>query len=225
MANTLADMKARIARELARTDLTVQIAAGINDAIAICQKYRFKFSEAKSDGSPPFFATVAANSYYPLPAPGMFQIDYMERVDPTTPAGAPGARVSRGQPELVRARQIQSGAPTKFAIEGEQIVLGPAPDAVYTIIVHGQVKIAAPATDIEVGNRWMTDGERLIRLLAKREIARDVTRNKAMYDLMNEAFFLEGSQMISENDRLLFFEAMHLQTELVKGQQEIIAKP
>jgi hypothetical protein len=50
----------------------------------------------------------------------------------------------------------------------------------YTISFGGHVQYQAPATDNTLGNRWMTDGERLIRSRAKYQIATHVTRNNAM---------------------------------------------
>jgi hypothetical protein len=220
MANTLGDMKARIATELARSDLTTQIASAINDAILICQKYRFTFSEGIS-GEALTFDTQLGTNYYPLPGPGMYQIDYMECVPKNQVT--PLVRISRKHPELVRLKLLVVGTPNLFAVESERIVLVPQPDAIYTVIVHGHIKIGAPATDVEAGNRWMLDGERLIRLLAKRELARDVTRNEKMQAAMNAAFIAEGMQMISEHDRLNFYQGMHFTTEDIKGQQEIIA--
>src|SRR4051812_17372356 len=60
---TLAVMKARIASEIARSDLTTQIASAINDAIAIYQKERFRFSDV-TPSAPPTFNTVTDQWIY-----------------------------------------------------------------------------------------------------------------------------------------------------------------
>jgi hypothetical protein len=63
----------------------------------------------------------------------------------------------------------------------------------YRIGLGGHVTYAAPATDDEVGNRWMTDAERLIRSRAKYELAVHVTRNQQMALMMSPEENQRGS--------------------------------
>ena len=68
-------MKARIADDLARPDLTNQIADAINDAIATMHSTRFYFTETRTAS----FATVAGQSYYSAAddpdIPDMYEVD------------------------------------------------------------------------------------------------------------------------------------------------------
>lgn len=213
-------MKARITSELARADLTIQISNAINDAILICQIYRFRFSETVIN-QPSNFLTAVGTNTYAIPFPGFFAIDYMEIAVGAAPT--PGFQhVARKQPEMVRLKAQGSGVPTMFAIEGEKIMLGFTPNAIYPVLVHGHILVAAPASDIETGNRWMTDGERMIRALAKREIARDVTRNPTMQEAMNKAFVAEAVQLISEMGRLDLFQGLMIKQENVKVPEDVI---
>jgi hypothetical protein len=66
MAGTLGDLKNRISSELARSDFAAndsRIASAINDAIAIYQKERFRFSET-NPSAPVTFNTVANQAVY-----------------------------------------------------------------------------------------------------------------------------------------------------------------
>jgi hypothetical protein len=67
------------------------------------------------------------------------------------------------------------------------------PQGPYLITVGGHVTYAVPAADDTIGNRWMTDAERLIRSRAKYQIAQHVTRNGAMALAMSPEENAKGS--------------------------------
>ncbi len=183
---SLGAMKARIALEIARTNLSGPIADAINDAIAIYQKQRFRFSET-TPLSPPTFNTVATRDIYTSADNAnigtMFFIDYidmqlsgqvytLERADPN---------------DLITYNQTgtSQGFPSFFAIQGNQLILSPVPDKAYPITLAGHIVVPAPPDDTTTGNPWMNDGERLIRSRAKYEIAVNVTRNADMAAAMS----------------------------------------
>jgi hypothetical protein len=58
--------------------------------------------------------------------------------------------------------------------QAQQISFSPIPNTTYTITIVGAAKLAAPATDGEASNKWMTDAERLIRQCAKRVLYQDI---------------------------------------------------
>lgn len=168
---TLGYMKDRIADELGgRSDLASQIATCIGDAVAIYQAHRFKFSESRDVCT---FNTVAGQEFYTssdnAAIATLFMFDYV-----TITIGNVQSDVQRVEPErieLLTQNGVQRGQPMLFSYYDEKIRLYPVPAAVYPMIVAGHMSIAGPASDSAVGNRWMLDGERLIRSRAKYELS------------------------------------------------------
>lgn len=189
--STLGAMKARIASELARGNLTAQIADAITTAITAYQKERFRFNESLPLADVTF-NTIAGQPYYsgsalsipPVPSlPTLQKIDYLNIL-----IGNTVQALSRLQPEEIRLLNFantQSGQPINWALEGETIMLYPTPSAAWPITIGAFFQYPAPANDGEAGNRWMTDGELLIRSRAKYEIALHVTRNLVMQEAMS----------------------------------------
>src|SRR3984893_1497178 len=142
MANDLAQMKQRIADELARGDLTSQIAYAISDAISFYQNERFIFNESRDIT----FPTVAGREFYGAsdnPAiPLMWSLDYLILY-----LGGIPWPIKRRTPEYVEFANnngLVTGQPYNFAWYNKQIRLGPVPDSVYTIRVAGRITYAAP---------------------------------------------------------------------------------
>lgn len=188
---TLGIMKARIAREIARGNLTTQIAEAITTAISVYQKERFRFNETLPLAAVTF-NTVVGQPYYSGAAPTITpvtslptlqKIDYLNIL-----IGNTVQQLEKIDPEQIRLLNFantQSGQPLNWAWEGETIMLYPTPAAVYPITIGAFFQYPEPANDAETGNRWMLDGELLIRSRAKFEIATHVTRNQQMADDMS----------------------------------------
>lgn len=188
MADTLADMKARIARELSRADLTTQIAAAISDAISIYQKERFRFNESVPS-APVTFNTVASQSVYGVLANAnigtLYHIDYM-----LLTIGNSRYYMSVDDAKRLKIyNQVNTmfGQPLWYAYEGNELILSPVPSNAWSIEIGLFRNLAAPATDAEAANPWMMaiNAERLIRSRAKYEIAVHVTRNPTMAAAMS----------------------------------------
>lgn len=186
MADDLAAMKARVASELARADLTTQIASAISDAIAIYQKERFRFNET-DPSTPVTFNTVASQGVYTSSDNAnistLFNIDYVlltisNQIIPLTLDTAENLRI-------YNQVNTMSGQPMWYAYEGNQIILSPVPSDVWPVTLGLFRKLAAPASDAEANNPWMIAAERLIRSRAKFEIATHVTRNAVLADAMS----------------------------------------
>lgn len=182
----LTTMKARIATELARSDLTTQIASAISDAIAIYQKERFRFNETVP-GTAITFATVSGQAVYTSSANAnietLFSIDYM-----LLTIGSQIIPLQQDTPENLRIYNqgtTNQGQPDNYAYEGNQIILSPVPNDVWTVTMGLFRKLAAPANDAEASNPWMIAAERLIRSRAKYEIALHITRNAVMQEAMS----------------------------------------
>jgi hypothetical protein len=204
MAGDLATMKARIARELARPDLTTQIADAINDAISIYAQERFRFSET-SLSAPPTFNTVAGQAVYGPAANAnistMFKVDWVNMAV----GGSAIFELIRDTPENLLLYNEQSGflqgQPSSFAYRGNELLLSPVPDKAYAITLGLFLNVPAPAGDGTTGNPWMTDGELLIRSRAKFEIATHVTRNAGMAQAMSPDAPMENGGVVGASYR------------------------
>jgi hypothetical protein len=188
MAKTLGDMKARIAAEIFRGDLTSQIENAIRDAIDTYQGDRFWFNEP-SLVTEPTFNTVIGQATYDATAQAqiglMYNIDYLTYAEGNTVFEI----IRRSPKEIELLNQIGqiAGPPTAFTYAGAAISLYPTPSAVYTIKIFGHINVAAPVDDTEDNNVWMNACEKLIRSRAKFELATHVTRNDKMAQTFNPA--------------------------------------
>src|SRR5581483_5077336 len=170
-AGTLGYMKDRIADELGgRSDLASQIAVSVGDAIAVYQAHRFRFSESRDVCQ---FSTAAGQEFYSAADNAaiatLYLFDYV-----TVTLGVANFAINRRQPEeveLLSQTGTQRGMPLVFSYYNEQLRFYPVPDTAYPILVAGHMAIAAPSSDAATGNRWMLDGERLIRSRAKYELS------------------------------------------------------
>lgn len=183
---TLADMKARIAAEIFRSDLTSQIAAAISDAIGHYQNDRFWFNEPRLDGEPTF-NTVAGIATYGSEAldtiGSLFKIDYLTYVQ-----GNATFKIYRETPEniqLLNQNGQISGPPDRFCFAGQAITLYPRPNTVYPISIFGELYLGPPLSDTDPANVWMNEAENLIRSRAKYELAVHVTKNATLMQLMS----------------------------------------
>lgn len=166
---TLAVMKARIADELMRGDLTSPIATAVSDAIKHYQRKRLYLNESDSLT----FSTVNGQSEYAAAANSL--IPYLYKIDWVTGSSSPRF-LDRIDNETYRdlTQTSASGQPYCYTYFDQVIRLYPTPTAVETIRIQAHYKLAEPASDAEADNLWMTDAEELIRHRAKMLIWRDV---------------------------------------------------
>ncbi len=187
---TQGDMKARIADELARGDLASPIASAIADAIAFYQDKRFWFNESRDVT----FLTVVGQQWYGAAdnasIPGLYAIDYV-----TISVGNVVSDVPRMEPEdieILAMTGTQQGEPYAYTYYNQQIRLYPVPANVWQVRIGAHVAVAAPASDSEVANPWMTSAEKLIRSRAKYELAinwlKDMELAQTMTAAVTEAF-------------------------------------
>lgn len=166
---TLATMKARIASDLARPDLTTQIGSAIEDAIDHFRTTRFYFNETRDET----FATVVDQAVYSSSddsaIPLFFAIDEIFLVN-----SGQNRRLKRDDPqelEWMSDTTGTSGEPYRWAWFDQSIRLYPIPDSTsYTIRPVGAIEKASPASEDETGNVWMTDAYSLILCRAKWEL-------------------------------------------------------
>jgi len=184
--STLGDMKARIALEIVRNDLAVQIANAITDAIEMYQGDRFYFNEPTLL-TEPTWNTVIGRATYGFADSGDIKsglhIDFLTYVQ----GGTTFTITRRSVLEVQQANQLGliAGPPDIYCYAGQTIALSPVPDQVYPISMFGHLVTAAPVSDVETNNPWMNDAEMLIRCRAKFELATHVTRNDKMATAMS----------------------------------------
>lgn len=194
-AGTLGYMIDRIDDQLLRGGLlNSQIQVCINDAIGIYQRERFRFNQSFTAT----FQTVVGQQNYTaisdasFPSVSGFQqfycIDWMTITLPPAVFDIP-----RIQPEellILTQTGTQMGQPYAFAFQNETIMLYPVPSAnttgcstAYTMTVGGHVTYAVPQSLGDPSNRWMTDGEQLIRSRALFELGRHYLRDEMLIKL------------------------------------------
>jgi hypothetical protein len=194
-------MKARIADELARSDLTSQIAYAITDAIAAYQAERWFFNESRTTVS---FSTVDGQEFYTssddADIANIRRMDYVVLY-----VGDDVRKLEYRCPEdmeYLSANGTQEGTPWSYGWYDNKLRLYPVPDTVYTVRIAAHVKVAAPASDGEASNPWMTDAERLIRSRAKLELALHVLRDAELAATMAEAVKEAWSDLKSTTNQL-----------------------
>lgn len=205
MAGTLADMKARIALELQRPDLTTEIGQAITDAIYAYQGERFRFVETTLDGSPTFNTVVGRATYTSADNANigsLFAIDFLTFTDTSSTRFV----ITRDRPLAIKIgnqNPIMQGLPEAYAYRGNAITLYPVPNQIWTVAIDGHDKIAEPASDAEVGNPWMVEAERLVRSRAKYILAVHRTRNTKLAQAMSPDTPAENGGVMGESYRLL----------------------
>lgn len=198
--STLAVMKARIADELARDDLTSQIAYAITDAIEAYEDERFHFNEGRAIT----FPTVASKEFYDATdaaAIGTIQkIDYVVLYIGDTPYHL--VPMKPAEIETASTNGTNTGQPGWYCWYGNQIRIYPNPADAWTIRIGASVKAPAPATDGETGNPWMTHAARLIRSRAKLELALHVLKDTELAETMNVAVAEAFDQLKDRTNQL-----------------------
>lgn len=173
---TLAIMKARIASELRRTDLTTQIADAITTSIEAYKGHRFWFAVSRALT----FTTVAGQEFYT--ATDNANIGRIEKIDfVNLLVGTYPYLLSESDPDQIESLSLdgtQDGQPRYYSLYANQFRLYPIPEQAYTVRVSGIIGLGAPASDVEANNAWMIEGERLIRHRATFELATHVLRDK-----------------------------------------------
>lgn len=198
---TWGNMKARIADELARTDLTDQIAAAMKSAVRHYRwAERFWFHEVVST-----FTTTASQSEYTdantsyilLYAPGFDAVTVTDGTDVT-----PLIRKTHAEILDMDTDSSYTGKPVYYDIYRDRLRLFPTPDDTYTISVHFKKNwisqgfrtfpyAGVPPTGIDdtspddlAEGFWTTEAEELIRSRAKVDLFENVIRDFAEADRM-----------------------------------------
>lgn len=197
---TLSIMKARIADELARDDLTSQIAYAISDAIGAYQDERWFFNESRAVT----FSTVADQEFYDgddaASIATVQKIDYVKLYVGDQPYDLEPLMPS--EIESSATNGTSTGTPWSYCYYSESLRLYPVPDQAYTVRLGASILRAAPATDAEASNPWMTHAERLIRSRAKLELALHVLKDEALAATMSQGVSEAWDQLKSRTNQI-----------------------
>lgn len=182
--STQAVMKARIASELRRDNITSQIASAISTAIDAYQGRRLFFNEDDTVS----FSTVANQEYYSSSDSASLalleKIDYVHLV--ISSQSFELSQVDKDWIDLASTNGTTSAQPYHYSWYNERLQLFPAPSSsAWTIRIGGMFKVAAPASDGEANNPWMTDAETLIRSHAKYELYTHVLMDERKSAIFN----------------------------------------
>lgn len=194
-------LKARISDDLARDNLSSQIADAIEDSISYYRTTRFGFNETRDLT----FATANGQAIYTgddnSDIPLFFDIDEVFLIE-----GDDNYRLRKDDPqrlEFLSDGSASTGRPYRYAWFDNSFRLYPIPDAAYTVRPVGAVEKASPNSDTQTGNVWMTKAFELIRCRAKSYLYAHVIKNLEMAGVMQEAEQQALRQLRKANNRLV----------------------
>lgn len=171
-------MKARVASEIRRSNLTSQIASAISTAIQSLEDQRFTFDETREIT----FSTVANQESYASAAsayiPRIQKFDYVKIYVSDYPYDLlprPSCEI-----ETMNRNGTQTGEPVYYCWYGDKIRLAYIPSSVWTVRIGAVVRIPEPASDGEADNPWMLVAERAVRCRAKYELYEHVLKDVAI---------------------------------------------
>lgn len=172
---TRAIMLAEIQADTGRT-ATAQVTAmtaKINAAIRHYQPKTFWFNETRSV----LFNTVIGTDTYAFntaTATGAIAAEFygVDGIWITIASGDVRKldQVDYAENEAYDDSQTTNGQPSEWSYINKAVRLWRPPDAIYSCRVAGHVKVAAPASDAETDNPWMTEAYDLIMCRAKAEL-------------------------------------------------------
>lgn len=179
---TYGDLQSRIADELARSDLTAQIALEIQSAITHYSRKRFWFNEV-NDAS---FSTVIGQEYYSasdLAAIGtLLEIDSLKLFYSST-VRIPLMPRTWEWFENTSVTTVSTGYPTDYVYYDSKIRLYPIPNVVKTLYLSYVQALPTLSLSADT-NAWMTEGEELIRYRARQAIKANYLNDALALQLM-----------------------------------------
>lgn len=182
MTGTYADLQARIADELDRTDLTSQIAVEILSAIRHYERQRMWFNEGRTT-----LSTTANQAFVTAPT----DLLEIQRLD-LTYNGFLQKLERRTWNEFENLggtdTAIPSGLPTYYTFGQNEFWFYPIPSTVYTLTLTyiKQLTVLSSGTD---SNTWTTDGEELIRSRARQAVKINYLGDAAAMGMIMDGYY------------------------------------
>jgi len=199
---TKAALAAKIADDLARSDLTAQITDAIDYSIKRYERERFWFND-QDNISVTLSSSVAQLALSALPAK-MFQIDRVRLVlaSNTLLDLYPRDR------NWIAARQdiTLTSMPVEYCVYDEALQFDSSADQNYTLVLDGVVSIADTAASNSYSTSssavWFNEARDLIRADAKRDIYTHVIKDFEFAARMNETAQYEFNQLKGRTTRI-----------------------
>lgn len=205
--STLTTLKADIASDFKRSDLTTDIAAAISRAIRHYQAEHFYFNETRDKT----FNCVVDQIWYggddDADIPLFTDIDTMHITINTNRYRLRHFAIEDF--EILTDGNATSGQPYAYTYYNQEIGLFVPPNDTYEVRIIGGFKAPEPATDGEANNVWMTEAYNLIRDRARADVAARKVRNMEMAQIAKL-----GEQ--EELDRIRKETARRVKTNRVK---------
>jgi len=197
-------MKARIADEIHRGELSAcstAVARAVISAINYYERRRFPWNEFEGE----LKTTVASTTAVTLSitsVPNIINLDSVRMVIGQRDYPIPEVPWSRM--EAIDSGQY-FGYPEMYSIHSNKVRLYPPPDSAYPMRWAGIKKLDDVSLNATAAasNKWLTDGEELIRLRAKTSIFRDNLRNPNLAQF----FQAESERVYGELHREVLFKA------------------
>ena len=161
---TFTEIKAEVAVDISRSDLTTQIAQAVLDAVEYHSTERFWFNETRAHT----FVTVAGTADYTI-TPGSGVLDFITidwLLSTISGVTEPLTRIAPDEFEDLTLTS-SSGAPCYWTYYNSTFRLYPNPDAVYTIRVAGHYRLTALSGGTDT-NAWTTHARNLIRATCRK---------------------------------------------------------
>jgi hypothetical protein len=198
-ALTLGDLKAEIASDFARSDLTDEIAAAINRAIEFYAATRFFFNETRDATFDTVDGQARYNSVESDDIPNFITLDSVF----ITVAGHNRQMryISPEEFEWLTDSSASEGEPYSYTYFNTEFGFYPIPDDEYEIRLTGHINIPAPGSDDETDNAWMIYAYQLIRSRASSEIALKKVRDFEFAAAMRLAEKEELSRLQAETGK------------------------
>lgn len=181
MSTTLGQMLDRIADETRYTDSASRtiFQLCILDAVAHYEKETFWFNQSRAIT----FNTVADQKSYG--SSDNASIPYIQDFDAVTLTRATNdsytlTKIDWTEIEFLNPDSDTTGPPYRYAYWQQKIWFDPVPDAVYPVVVSGEIPLSTLSSDSDT-NAWTTtgEGEELIRSRAKTLFYTSYTRDDA----------------------------------------------
>lgn len=188
---TFATLRDDILSDIGRTDLSSQVEAAINRAVARYEKTPFYFNQSVQT-----FSTVADQEYYSSSDDADIPYFFKVYSGMVTISSIKCPMSPRSQHWMDRRNNgAVTGPPRHWGFFNQQIRLSPVPDSVYTITMSAIYRLAnVPYTDDADTNAWDMDAEELIRNAAKRDVWGNIIRNH------QQAAWSKGEEMDALKD-------------------------
>jgi hypothetical protein len=161
---TYLDLQNAIASDLTRTDLTTQVKSAIVDAVRHYETSRFYFNVTRSLTFPTVIGQAAYGSAALTYIPDIIGLDTLFMFDGGRPIEL--EKYEADEFEWLQSSVTGNGRPSAYTYIDSQILVWPAPVAIYTMRPHMHYKLTELSADGDT-NAWTNDAEQLIRCHAK----------------------------------------------------------